>query len=100
LYRFVINLQTKTVLKSLLVERSCEFPVIHPRCMGRDYQYAYIGATAGTDGNAPLQVILKVDVTTGKQELHSFAPRGFVGEPIFVPRIRKQIRQRMMVGSW
>ncbi|MEI6429676.1 MAG: carotenoid oxygenase family protein [Pseudanabaena sp. ELA607] len=86
LYRFVINLKTKTVHKSLLVERSCEFPVIHPRCMGRDYRYAYIGATAGTVGNAPLQAVLKVDVTTGAQELHSFAPRGFVGEPIFVPR--------------
>jgi len=54
--------------------------------MGRDYRYAYIGATERTDGNAPLQGVLKVDVTTGHQDFHSFAPRGFVGEPIFVPR--------------
>ena len=35
-----------------------------------------------------MQAIAKIDLETGKQEFHSFAPRGFITEPIFVPRDR------------
>lgn len=86
LYRFRINPKLGTVKRQLILERSCEFPVVNPRCMGQKYRYAYIGAIAKESGNAPLQAIAKVDVETGKQEFHSFAPRGFISEPIFVPR--------------
>jgi all-trans-8'-apo-beta-carotenal 15,15'-oxygenase len=87
LCRFRINPKTGSVSREILVDRSCEFPTIHPRCVGKPYRYAYIGAIAGeSKGNAPLQAILKIDIETGKQELHSFAPRGFIGEPVFVPR--------------
>jgi all-trans-8'-apo-beta-carotenal 15,15'-oxygenase len=74
------------VKRKLVLARSCEFPVVHPRCVGQKHRYAYIGAIAQESGNAPLQAIAKVDMETGKQEFHSFAPRGFIGEPIFVPR--------------
>ena len=30
--------------------------------------------------------MLKRDLISGKEEIWSFAPRGFAGEPIFVPR--------------
>lgn len=86
LFRFRINPQSGSVQRSVILERSCEFPTIHPRCVGQPYRYTYIGAIAQSEGNAPLQGIMKVDVETGKQELHSFAPRGFIGEPVFVPR--------------
>ncbi len=85
LWRFTINRKLGTVKRELILERSCEFPVVHPRCMGQKYRYAYIGAIAKESGNAPLQAIAKVDMQTGKQEFHSFAPRGFISEPIFVP---------------
>lgn len=88
LWRFTINRKLGTVKRELILERSCEFPVVHPRCMGQKYRYAYIGAIAKESGNAPLQAIAKVDMQTGKQEFHSFAPRGFISEPIFVPRDR------------
>ncbi|PZU93714.1 MAG: Apocarotenoid-15,15'-oxygenase [Pseudanabaena sp.] len=88
LWRFTINPQLKTVKKEMILERSCEFPVVHPRCVGQKHRYAYIGAIAKESGNAPLQAIAKVDMQTGKQEFHSFAPRGFISEPIFVPRER------------
>jgi all-trans-8'-apo-beta-carotenal 15,15'-oxygenase len=88
LYRFTINPKLGTVKREMILERSCEFPVVHPRCVGQKYRYAYIGAIAKESGNAPLQAIAKVDMETGKQEFHNFAPRGFITEPIFVPRDR------------
>jgi len=88
LWRFTINPKLGKVKRELIIERSCEFPVVHPRCVGQKYRYAYIGAIAKESGNAPLQAIAKVDMQTGKQEFHSFAPRGFISEPIFVPRDR------------
>ncbi|WP_019500793.1 carotenoid oxygenase family protein [Pseudanabaena sp. PCC 6802] len=89
LWRFHIDLRSGKVDRQLIVERSCEFPAINPRLVGKPYRYAYLGAIAQpptTPGNAPLQAIVKVDLHTGQQELHSFAPRGFVGEPVFIPR--------------
>ena len=88
LYRFTINPKLGTVKRELILERSCEFPVVHPRCVGQKHRYVYIGAIASESGNAPLQAIAKLDMQTGKQEFHSFAPRGFISEPIFVPRDR------------
>lgn len=86
LWRFHLNLQNQTVSRELLVERCCEFPQVHPQNVGRDYRYLYMGAADAQTGNAPLQAILKVDLQSGSQQLWSAAPRGFVSEPIFVPR--------------
>jgi all-trans-8'-apo-beta-carotenal 15,15'-oxygenase len=86
LCRFQIDLRSRTVERQVLVERSCEFPAINPQYVGQPYRYAYIGAIAQAQGNAPLQAIVKIDLHTGKQELHSFAPRGFISEPVFIPR--------------
>ncbi|MFN9857977.1 MAG: carotenoid oxygenase family protein, partial [Pseudanabaena sp.] len=71
LWRFTINHRLGTVKRELILERSCEFPVVHPRCMGQEYRYAYIGTIAKEVGNAPLQAIAKIDMNTGKQEFHS-----------------------------
>jgi all-trans-8'-apo-beta-carotenal 15,15'-oxygenase len=86
LCRFQIDLRSRTVERQVLVERSCEFPAINPQYVGQPYRYAYIGAIAQPQGNAPLQAIMKIDLQTGKQESHSFAPRGFISEPVFIPR--------------
>ncbi|AFY69985.1 9-cis-epoxycarotenoid dioxygenase [Thalassoporum mexicanum PCC 7367] len=86
LCRFTINPATGQVCREVLVSRSCEFPVVHPDYVGQPYRYVYIGAIAQETGNAPLQAILKFDHKTGEQQIHSFAPRKFISEPIFVPR--------------
>jgi all-trans-8'-apo-beta-carotenal 15,15'-oxygenase len=39
-------------------------------------------------GNAPLQAIEKLDLISGERRLWSAAPRGFVSEPVMVPRPR------------
>ncbi|MEM7553162.1 MAG: carotenoid oxygenase family protein [Cyanobacteria bacterium P01_A01_bin.84] len=86
LWRFKINLTKNTVENKLIESRSCEFPSINPQNVGRDYRYIYIGATHSSQGNAPFQALLKVDLETGERQLWSAAPKGFAGEPIFVPR--------------
>jgi all-trans-8'-apo-beta-carotenal 15,15'-oxygenase len=86
LWRFRVNLTQATVERALLEPRCCEFPFVHPAQVGQPYRYVYLGAAHNPQGNAPLQAILKVDLETGDRQLWSAAPRGFVGEPVFVPR--------------
>ena len=86
LWRFYLNLKDGTVQKKLIESRCCEFPAIHPRNVGRSYRYLYMSAAHAATGNAPLQALLKIDLESGEKQIWSVAPRGFTGEPIFVPR--------------
>lgn len=86
LWRFRLNLKTKTVHSQLVESRCCEFPFVHPARAGRPYRYVYMGAAHAAIGNAPLQAILKLDMVTGDRQLWTAAPSGYVSEPIFVPR--------------
>ncbi|MCU0527025.1 MAG: carotenoid oxygenase family protein [Elainella sp. Prado103] len=86
LWRFRFDLAAQTVASQLLEARCCEFPVIHPDRVGQNYRYVYLGAAHDPIGNAPLQGVIKIDLETGERQLWSAAPRGFAGEPIFVPR--------------
>jgi all-trans-8'-apo-beta-carotenal 15,15'-oxygenase len=86
LSRFTIDLDNGTIDRQMLESRCCEFPTHNPNKVGRDYRYLYIGAAHNKVGNAPLQAIMKLDLHTGERQLHSFAPSGYVSEPIFVPK--------------
>ncbi len=86
LWRFKLDLSSKTVSKTMLDRRCVEFPVINPENVGRDYRYAFIGATHHKEKHAPLQALLKIDLKTQEQQLYSFAPKGFAGEAVFVPK--------------
>ncbi len=86
LWRFKMNLKTESVEHQLIESRTCEFPTLHPDWVGQPYRYLYIGAAEAPTGNAPLQAVLKIDWQTGERQIWSAAPRGFAGEPIFVPR--------------
>jgi all-trans-8'-apo-beta-carotenal 15,15'-oxygenase len=86
LWRFTIQPQTETVTHRIITTQTCEFPTLHPQYVGQPYRYLYIGTAAQEQGNAPLQAIAKFDLQTGSQSSWSAAPRGFVGEPIFVPK--------------
>jgi all-trans-8'-apo-beta-carotenal 15,15'-oxygenase len=85
LWRFQINLHTRTVERQLLEARCCEFPSLHPGRVGQSYRSLYIGAAHSPQGNAPLQAILKLDVVSGNRQIWSAAPQGFMSEPVFVP---------------
>jgi all-trans-8'-apo-beta-carotenal 15,15'-oxygenase len=84
--RFRVNLATGEAEREVLLPHSCEFPAVHPRYVGQPYRYVYLGITETPEGKAPLQGIAKLDVETKQTQIYSFAPRGFVGEPVFVPR--------------
>ncbi len=86
LWRFHLNLRTKTAQGNLLVERSCEFPFIHPDRIGQPHRCIFLAAAHQPQGDAPQQAILKVDPEYGEQQFWSAAPKGFLGEPVFVPR--------------
>ena len=86
LWRYRLNLQTKETSRRLIDERTVDFPYIHPNLIGQQYRWIYIGAVHEPTGNAPLQAVLKIDPESGEQQMWSAAPRGFVGEPVFVPR--------------
>ncbi|MDJ0842957.1 carotenoid oxygenase family protein [Crocosphaera sp.] len=86
IWRFKIDLDQDTVDKEMLESRCCEFPYVNPNNVGRKYRYLFTGTAHQDQGNAPLQAILKLDLLTGEKQLHSFAPQGYVSEPIFVPK--------------
>jgi len=86
LWRFRIDRATGQVRRETIESRCCEFPTLHPDRVGRPYRYLFIGAADLPTGNAPLQAVLKLDLETGDRQIYSVAPRGFGGEPLFVPR--------------
>lgn len=87
LWRFSFNLADGTVERQSIESRCCEFPTHHPDKVGREYRYLFIGAAHNDTGrNAPLQAILKLDLQTNTRTVHSFAPKGYVSEPVFIPK--------------
>ncbi len=90
LWRFTLDLDSCTSEAEKLITRCCEFPVLHPAKVGRPHRYLYIGAAHHGTGNAPLQALIKYDTQTREEQLYSVAPRGFAGEPIFVPHPQGQ----------
>ncbi|MEC4984294.1 MAG: carotenoid oxygenase family protein [Oscillatoria sp. PMC 1068.18] len=86
LWRFTLDLKAETVRRELRESRCCEFPTLHPDKVGRNYQYLFMGAAHLATGNAPLQAIVKLNLATGEKQLWSAAPKGYLSEPIFVPK--------------
>jgi all-trans-8'-apo-beta-carotenal 15,15'-oxygenase len=86
LWRFQLDLAEPSVSRETLSGRSCEFPAIQPGRMGYPYRYCYIAVTDQPQGNAPLQALMRLDTQTGEQQIWSAGPRGFIGEPVYVPK--------------
>ena len=86
LWRYRLNLKTKTTERRLIDSRTVDFPYVNPSLITQKHRWIYIGAAHQNEGNAPLQAILKIDPESGEQQMWSAAPKGFVGEPVFVSR--------------
>jgi all-trans-8'-apo-beta-carotenal 15,15'-oxygenase len=86
LWRFHLNLGKKKGRRQLISPRCVEFPQVSPERIGQAHHWIFLGAAEQAEGNAPLQAIMKINPESGQQEFWSAAPRGFVGEPVFVPR--------------
>jgi all-trans-8'-apo-beta-carotenal 15,15'-oxygenase len=86
LVRCRINLKTGAVSKELLEERTCEFAMVNPERQGLEARISWMAVAERERGNDPLQAIKKLDLATGEGRVWSAAPRGFVSEPLMVPR--------------
>jgi len=81
-----INLSDGSVRSQRLSERCCEFAMVNPEREGLPCRFAWMAVTERETGNDPLQAIKKLDLQSGERQLWSAAPRGFVSEPLMVPR--------------
>ncbi|MEB3354779.1 MAG: carotenoid oxygenase family protein, partial [Cyanobacteriota bacterium] len=86
LERCRINLREGTVQTTRLSERCCEFAMVNPTREGLQARYAWMAVAERETGNDPLQAIKKLDLHSGERQVWSAAPRGFVSEPVMVPR--------------
>ncbi len=86
LMRCRIDLAAGTARSELLEPRTCEFAMVNPTRVGLEARFAWMAVTEAEQGNAPLQAIEKLDLISGERKLWSAAPRGFVSEPVMVPR--------------
>jgi all-trans-8'-apo-beta-carotenal 15,15'-oxygenase len=86
LERCTIDLATGTLRSERLSERCCEFAMVNPRREGLFSRYAWMAVAERETGNDPLQAIKKLDLVSGERKVWSAAPRGFVSEPVMVPR--------------
>ena len=81
-----INLADGTVDTTRLSERCCEFAMVNPDREGLPCRFAWMAVADRETGNDPLQAIKKLDLQSGERRVWSAAPRGFVSEPLMVPR--------------
>jgi all-trans-8'-apo-beta-carotenal 15,15'-oxygenase len=81
-----INLSDNTVATTRLSERCCEFAMVNPDREGLPCRFAWMAVAERETGNDPLQAIKKLDLQSGERRVWSAAPRGFVSEPLMVPR--------------
>jgi all-trans-8'-apo-beta-carotenal 15,15'-oxygenase len=86
LERCTIDLSTNSVKTERLSERCCEFAMVNPRRQGLSCRYSWMAVAERETGNDPLQAIKKLDLISGEGRVWSAAPRGFVSEPVMVPR--------------
>jgi all-trans-8'-apo-beta-carotenal 15,15'-oxygenase len=86
LQRCTLDLTSGSVSSERLSPRCCEFAMVNPRLVGRRGRHAWMAVAERERGNDPLQAIQKLDLTSGESRVWSAAPRGFVSEPLMVPR--------------
>ncbi|MEB3169613.1 MAG: carotenoid oxygenase family protein [Synechococcaceae cyanobacterium] len=86
LERCTIDLATGTLRHERLSKRCCEFAMVNPRRQGLASRFAWMAVAERDSGNDPLQAISKLDLISGERKTWSASPRGFVSEPLMVPR--------------
>jgi all-trans-8'-apo-beta-carotenal 15,15'-oxygenase len=60
--------------------------MVNPRREGLFSRFGWMAVAERETGNDPLQAIKKLDLVSGERKVWSAAPRGFVSEPVMVPR--------------
>ncbi|MFN9659240.1 MAG: carotenoid oxygenase family protein [Cyanobacteriota bacterium] len=86
LRRCSLDLTSGSVTSEPLSARCCEFAMVNPCRLGLPSRHAWMAVAERETGNDPLQAIQKLDLESGASRVWSAAPRGFVSEPLMVPR--------------
>ncbi len=86
LWQLTIDLVTKKVNRQPLIERSCDFPSVHPTFVGKENRYLYLNVASKSTNKTPIQSIMKYDQSNGQYQMWNPGERSFAGEPVFVPR--------------
>ena len=60
--------------------------MVNPRKVGLQARYSWMATAEKETGNGPLQAIKRLDLVNGKSLTWSIAPRGFVSEPLMIPK--------------
>ena len=85
LKRSIIDLKTKTCELETFSEQCCEFAVVNPKNLGLKATFSWMASTTQKLGNAPLQAIQKINLTSKDEISWSEGPRGLVSKPRMVP---------------
>ncbi|MBM5823296.1 MAG: Apocarotenoid-15,15'-oxygenase [Cyanobacteria bacterium K_Offshore_surface_m2_011] len=86
LQRCTLDLTSGSVTSERLSPRTCEFAMVNPQRVGLRARQAWMAVAERERGNDPLQAIQKLELESGASRVWSAAPRGFVSEPVMVPR--------------
>ena len=86
LKRSIINIKNRTTEIKTISSQCCEFATVNPKSLGLKSLFSWMATTEQKLGNAPLQSIKKINLITNEEIYWSAAPRGFVSEPIMVPK--------------
>ncbi len=81
-----LNLEEGTFHSKSISEQCCEFAMVNPKKQGLNARYSWMAIAEQKSGNGPLQAIKKLDLFNSKEEIWSCAPRGFVSEPLMIPK--------------
>ncbi len=100
LRRCRIDPRTGAVKSEWLEQRCCEFAMVNPARQGLEARFAWMAVAERQQGNGPLQAIEKLDLNTGERWVWSAAPRGFVSEPVMVPRTAPAEAQVAEDSGW
>ena len=86
LKRCKIDLSKNTLTIKNISNQCCEFAMVNPHYQGLKAQYSWMAIAQRKCGNGPLQAIKKIDLINQTEIIWSSGPRGFVSEPIFIPK--------------
>ena len=102
LKRSIINLQNLFSEIHTTSQQTCEFAVINPKFTGIKASFSWMACTNEKTGNAPLQAIKKINLLTKEELVWSAAPRGFVSEPVMVPKTNSKIEDEgyLLILIW
>ena len=84
LRRYRIDTSNARIDEQLLQDGSFEFPMIDPRVQGHAHTVSYM--THATGDHWHQDAVARVDVESGRSQVHRSGAQTAVGEPVFAPR--------------